>query len=237
MALVRLDRLQQFAVVDLRLDPGHDPSSVTIPQCMEVRWFYQLDDGKTGRIITHASYAGSYPGSVTLANSLFTDLSTSGPYALLNIYFNTQGSWAGIELRDLNAANQGIIQSDAPAIAGNGTGSPLPDEVAAVATLRTALTGQQNRGRMYFPNWNTLALGAGNTIAPDAVNSLQSFINNIPVHYTANGIEMAIGHFHRLSYTGSTGRVHPERPAGTVPVTQIVVRDNHWDTQRRRGRR
>jgi hypothetical protein len=90
---------------------------------------------------------------------------------------------------------------------------------------------------MYFPNWNTLALGTGNVIALDAVNSLQSFINNIPVHYTANGITMAIGHFHRLSYTGSTGRVHPEREAGTVEVTQIVVRDNHWDTQRKRGRR
>jgi hypothetical protein len=137
----------------------------------------------------------------------------------------------------MSVANQPIISSGAGGATGTSSGTELPDEVALVVTERTAFTGPQNRGRMYIPGWATTALGANNTAAAAAVTALGNWAGNIAGILSAQGYTWCVGHVARQAYTGSTGTQHPARVAGTVPITTVAVRDNHWDSQRRRGLR
>jgi hypothetical protein len=67
------------------------------------------------------------------------------------------------------------------------------------------------------------------------VTSVQNWANGIPAIFTTNGLTLALGLPARSAYTGTTGTPHPARVAATLPVTSLLVRDNHWDSQRRRG--
>jgi len=51
------------------------------------------------------------------------------------------------------------------------------------------------------------------------------------------GYTPVIGQKARAAYTGTTGTQHPARPAGSEVITSATVKDNHWDTQRKRGLR
>jgi hypothetical protein len=88
---------------------------------------------------------------------------------------------------------------------------------------------------MFVPGWATNALGTGNTINPAAVTALGNWGSIIAGALSASGYIWCVGHVARQAYTGSTGTSHPARPAGSVPITTVAVRDNHWDSQRRRG--
>jgi hypothetical protein len=88
---------------------------------------------------------------------------------------------------------------------------------------------------MFIPGWATNALASGNVVAAAAVTALQSWANTLGGTYSANGMPVALGHKARAAYTGTSGTPHPARPAGLVPITNLVVRDNHWDSMRRRG--
>jgi hypothetical protein len=139
-------------------------------------------------------------------------------------------------LRDLNAPDMPEVPSNTPGVAGTSSGVALPDEVAAVLTLRTAKVGRRFRGRMYLPNWASNALGAGNVIAGPAVTAYQAWADG-PLHsgMNSNGLQWALGLHARVAYTGTSGNQIAARNAETELITVQTVRDNHWDTQRRRG--
>jgi len=75
----------------------------------------------------------------------------------------------------------------------------------------------------------------GNIISPATMTAIQTWANTIVAALAGQGYTLVIGHVARQAYTGSTGTAHPARAAGTVVITSVTVRDNHWDSQRRRG--
>jgi hypothetical protein len=147
------------------------------------------------------------------------------------------GSLTRIELLDIRTPNQPVVSSTGAATPGTSASPGLPGEVAAVLTLRTALTGTANRGRVYVPNFATNALGASDTIAAATVTAIGGWVANIQGAVANIGGTWVVLHPARASYIGSTGTTHPARPAGSVTVQSAVVRDNHWDSQRRRGQK
>jgi hypothetical protein len=90
---------------------------------------------------------------------------------------------------------------------------------------------------MYFPGWASNAVGTGGVIAPLAVTALGAWANTNLYANIASAIGAGvIAHPARQAYTSpATGRHFDARPAGTVPIVTVLVRDNHWDSQRRRG--
>lgn len=235
--LVALDSLQQFAAINLTADGGYDRGNRVIPNTAEITLSWFQDDGHIAKNILHASYQGVFHGSQTEADAILTGLNNVPLYNTLAGFMASTGNLGTCQIRDLNVKDAPIISSLAAGRPGTSPGSALPNEVAAVVTLRTAFVGRQNRGRMFIPNWATNALGAGNTIAAPAVTALGNWASIIAGVLQSQGYIFGIGHFHRLAYTSPKGTAHPERPAGLVPITNVTVRDNHWDTQRRRGLR
>jgi hypothetical protein len=235
--IVALENFQQFTAINVLSDPGHIPGPIVIPNCIQVNLMWTQDDGKQAVNVLHARVPGTYTPTVGQANGLLGlmggDLFNQGILG----HMPATSALAAVHMRDLRAPMLPFILSDGPTHPGTSIAAALPNEVAIVLTEKTGLSGPSNRGRIYLPNWDASAVAAGNVIDPSLVNDLTGLGAMWMASFAASGLTMCIGQPARAAYTGSTGRDHPARPAGTVDVTQVVCRDNHFDTQRKRGLR
>lgn len=235
MPVIRLENFQQFSAINVLSDPGAVGGKVHAPNCAQISLLGGVEGGKTWHIVLGGRYAGGFAGSVAQASSIHTALSTGGSWTALAAFLSTTFSFGAVRIRDVNTIDQPIIESTSTGVAGTSASPALPSEVAAVGTKRTGLTGPANRGRIYFSGWATNSLGAGNVIAAAAVTAYQNWLNLIATALSAQGYTHVIIQPDRAAYTGSTGTQHAARTATSVAVSSVAVRDNHWDSQRRRG--
>lgn len=232
---INLANLQQFTAINVLSDPGYIGGPKVIPFAAQISLYWSLGNGKGAYNVLTGRYSGAYSGSVAKCNAILTALTTGAQWTALAAHIAPTAALASVLMRDLNAPDQPVIQSSSSGAVGTSSGIELPNEVAAVVTLRTAFTGPEHRGRMYIPGWASSALATGNVMAPAAVTALTNWAGIIAGVLTAQGFTWCVGHPARQAYTGSTGTQHPAREAGTVPIVSVTTRDNHWDTQRRRG--
>ena len=238
MRVIPLSSLDQFAAVNLNADPGAVGGPKLVPSCAQIVIGWQLADGKTGHNVLYGRYSNVSVVTAATAQAIKTALLTGSPWTNLVAFFAPGTGFLTVTVRDVNTRDQPIFSSNSTLSPGTSAGSALPSEVAAVLTLTTALAGKSGRGRQYVPCWATNALGAGDTIAPAAVTALGVWGELVRTTINANGFQHVLGLPHRNAYTSpSTGTVHPDRPATSVNIVASVVKDNHWDTQRRRGLR
>lgn len=235
--IVSLENLQQFAAVQLTSDPGYIGGPEVIPGVARIYLRWVLGDGKQALNVLHGRYTGTFIGSQAQATSILTGLTSGAQWTALAAHLAPTIALNQVWIQDVNTGGQPIIVSSPGGANGTSTGTELPDEVALVLTLRTGGIGRENRGRMFIPGWATTALATGNVVAAAAVTALQNWGSIISGVLSAQGYSWGIGHRARAAYTGVTGTEHPARPAGLVPIQTVVVRDNHWDSQRRRGLR
>lgn len=233
--LIRLDQIDQFAAINLTLDPGAVGGPKIIDQAAEIVLGWGLEDGKIAHNVLIGRYAGAFSGTQAQANSMLTALSTGAQWTAMAAFMSNTTTLGAVSIRNIDLRDQPVIPSNSAGAPGTSASAALPNEVAICVTLRTAFTGPQNRGRMFVPGFATNALGAGNVIAAGAVTAVANWASIIAGVLSAQGYTWCVGHVARAAYTGSTGTQHPARLDGTVPITTTAVRDNHWDTQRRRG--
>ena len=89
---------------------------------------------------------------------------------------------------------------------------------------------------MYVPGWAPAATASGDIISAAAVTALGNWANTLIGALSPSGYTLVIGQRQRAAYTSPiTGREFGPRPPNSLTITQCVVRDNHWDSQRRRG--
>lgn len=240
MRVIRLESLEQFAAVNLLLDPGSIPGPVVVPQCAQISLVWFLPDQKFAHNVLYGRYAGTFAGSVASANSIMTSLTTGAPWTGLASQLSPGTTLAAVTIRDVNPTDGSgaLISSTNAAVPGTGTGTALPCEVAAVITKRTAKAGRGNRGRIYLGGFTSATLTTGDVIAPGTVTAIQAWANIIGSALAASGYTHVMGQPARAAYTSPvTGRVFQARPATSTDITSLQVRDNHWDSQRRRGLR
>lgn len=237
MRVINLANLQQFTAVNLSSDPGEIGGPVQIPQAAQFSILWGLDDGKFGHSVFYGRYNGGFAGTAAQVNAILAALTTGGTWTALAAFLSTTSGLSGLSVRDVNTINQPVIPNTTGGAPGTSASPALPCETALALTFRTAKTGPQNRGRMFVPGWATNALGAGNVASAAAVTALQNWGQVLSTALAAQGYTFVIGQRARAAYTGATGTDHPARAATTTQITTISVRDNHWDSQRRRGLR
>ena len=235
MRIIDLANFPQFTAINLLSDAGRIGGPVVVPNGCKVMLVWNLADGKQGRNVLGGTVAGGFQPTPAIAETIRSALVSGGTWTALAAFLSTGVSLARVELQDIRVAFQPVVASTGAATPGTSASPALPSEVAAVITLRTQGIGPQNRGRAYIPGWATNALAAGDVIAPAAVTALTNWIPTITTALSAGGLSWSLINPARAQYTGTTGTVHPARVAVMKPLTGAVVRDNHWDSQRRRG--
>lgn len=235
MPIVRLDQLQQFAAINILSDPGAKGGPVIVPNCVQIVLNWGLSAGKTAHNVLYGRVSGVPAPTPTQAEAIRAALTTGAAWTAVLPTLAASTTFASVTLRSVHAAFQPIVQSTGAAIAGTSAALALPNEVAICATTRTALTGPQNRGRFYIPGFASDSLLSGNVIAPGTVTALTNWVQGFTAIFAGQGYTWVIGQVARQAYNGSTGTPHPERIAGSVPITSVSVRNNTWDSQRRRG--
>jgi len=235
--VIRLENIQQFQAIQVLSDPGAVGGPVVIPNCMQVVINWSLADGKTGHNVLYGRSAGVPAPTQAMADAIKTALTTGAAWTAFAATIAPANSLASVSLRSVHTAFQPIITSAGAASPGTGTTSSLPNEVALAVTLRTGLTGPQNRGRIFIPGYANVNVDSGNVVLPACMTATTTWAQGFIAIFSGQSLTLVIGQRERAAYTGITGTQHPARAAASVPVTQLLVRDNHWDSQRRRGLR
>lgn len=233
--VIDLSNYPTFNAINLLVDPGYDRADHVIPNCVAVILGWTLESGKLAHNVLHGRVTGSFSPTTTIANALMTGLTTGAAWTAFALTLAPTTLFSGIFLRDLRVANQPLIPTSLGPGVGTGTGESLPNEVAACVTLRTALAGRSARGRIYLPGFTVGTTAAGNVMSTALVTAINNWAGTIPSVFAGQGLTFALGLPHRLAYTSLAGTPHPERLATTLDITSQVLRDNHWDSQRRRG--
>ena len=235
--IINLANLQQFTAINaLGTDLGAIPGPVVIPQCAQIVLNWSLADGKTAHNVLYGRYSGAFSGSQAQANSILTALTTGAPAVAAIGLFSSTTILSGVSIRNVSLPDQPMVLSSGAAVPGTAATPTLPSEVAVVITERTAKVGRANRGRIFLP-----PLGNGNSttadvIAAGALTILQNWANTFISALAAGSYTLVIGQRARAAYTSQvTGRAFPARAATSEAVTSLSMRDNHWDSQRRRG--
>lgn len=238
MPLVRIDQLQQFAVVNVQSDPGAVGGPVVIPFAVQVLLSWTTGGGKIAHNVLYARTTGVPAPSVSQAQAIFSALTTGGLWTALASHQATVLNFASVTLTSVHTAGQPSFVSTGAAVAGTNAALALPAEIALCVTLRTNLRGASNRGRMFIPNFTVDQVIGGTLVSATCVTDTAAWANNIKTVLSAQGLTWAIGQRQRNEYIGDTGTLHPARAANaSVDVQSAVVRDNRWDSQRRRGLR
>ena len=236
--IVRLDTVQQFAAININSDLGLVQGPKLVDQCAEITLVWNIADGKLAHNVLGGRYTGGFAGTVAQANGILVALSTGAQWTALAAFIANTAALNSVWIRDINTADNPIISSTTPGKNGTSASPEMPDEVALCVTNKTSKTGPRYRGRFFVPGWATNSLQTGNVAADAAVSALNAWAGTIAAAFTAQGYTFCLALPARNQYTSpKTGTPFPARPKETPAVTQSVVRDNHWDSQRRRGLR
>jgi|SRR6478736_1389234 len=233
--VIRLEDLQQFTAVNLLADAGHIGGPIVIPNCTQVVLNWNLGAGKTAHNVLYGRSAGVPAPTVAQAQALFAAMTTGGAWTAMAGHISNAVSLASVQVMSVHTAGQPIFVSTGAAVAGTNASVPMPHEVALVTTLRTALRGQSNRGRIYSTGLGVDQVAAGNIAIASLVTDQQAWHNGFIAIFSGQTLTWVIGQPARQAYTGITGTPHPARAAGSVVISAAVVRNNTFDSQRRRG--
>jgi hypothetical protein len=220
-------------------DPGRSPGAFVVPNCVQVRMNWSLPNGKVVHNVLHGRVAGGFAATTTIAQAIYAALIASAAWTAYKPYVNAASALAGVDLRDMRTLNQAIFASTGGATAGTGAAVSLPPSAAICVTLRTALAGQANRGRVYLPGIDSAAdVSATGAILAAANTAAVGFVTALQTAMTASGLTMCIQQPPRIQYTGAkTLTVHVARIAATVDVVGISTRSTTFRSQRRRALR
>lgn len=231
-----ISNFQQFTAINVLADPGHIGGPVVIPNSVKFMIVWNMPDGKVARNVLGMNVAGAFNPTPAAAEAGRAALVGGGTWTALAGFLAPTCSLAAVELLDIRTPNNAVVRSTGAAAPGTSAGTALPSEVAAAATIRTNRAGPGFRGRFYIPGFASNAQGTGDTIAAAAVTAINGWVQNtVGAAIAAVPGQWVLLQPARAQYTGSTGTLHPARPAGSVIVTTAICRDNHWDSQRRRG--
>jgi hypothetical protein len=193
-------------------------TSLVVPGAVQVRLHWTMNGADAYNVIG-GSVGGGFANSQAVADALDAaikgHLTSTGLAALLA----ATTSLVSVGIRDIRVANEAEFVGSNAAVPGTGGGNPLPNEVAATVTLRTARAGKSFRGRMYFGGFIVGENTGTGQISAALNTTLVSFVQAMNNDMSAQGITPAIVSRKLLVAT---------------PVTGVITRDTLWDSQRRR---
>jgi len=219
---------------------------LVIPNCVQVRLLWAIS-GTGGVNVLHAITTGSVVVNQTLANTIGSAIKAAYTARLSSL----QGPGSAIVrvgVRDLRGPNLAEFLDSGALVNGVGVGDPLPSQLAACVTLRTANSGKSFRGRVYVGGFNEAQNDASGLTATAANTASVNFLADVQATLQANGMNLAVAtrpaeakvitettnHNDGTTTVRTLSRQTAKNGLATA-VTLIAARDAAWQTQRRRN--
>lgn len=226
--------MSQAAISTRKTDGGKIKGAQAVPNTIEIQIKQTGANGKPANFTVHGQYATTPPSLTTLATALWNSISGAwGTNLAPQMHPNAQIT--AVWVRDMANVNNPIVVGSGAAVVGTGTGSALPAEVCIVITENIIKRGKGLKGRMYLSGFVDSASSTAGQISAAGMSAAGGFATALFAAIQAQSLTPCVAEVHRQAYTGLTGTPHLDRPAAPVGVTQYVVRNNEFDTQRRRG--
>jgi hypothetical protein len=214
-------------------DAGRIPGAYIIPNCVEIGVVWGLPNARGGHSFFHGGNAGSTVVNVGLANTLMASL-VSAFNANLASFIATDASLSYLWVRDMSLTTNPSINTTLSGAAGTSASNAMPAQNAIVVSEKSTQRGRGANGRAYIPGWADNANAGGGVIAPALVTAFGTFCTAWFSGIGAAGLTPALAKPARNAYTGYSGAEHAERAASWVQVQEYYLRNNVFDTQRRR---
>lgn len=202
-----------------------------------VRLNWSLANGRIAHNILYATYTGTPALGVATAQAIYAGMINGALWSSMAAFMIPATTFTGVTILDVRSTTGVEFNSTGAASPGTSAGTGLPDEVAIVITLKTAKRGPSGRGRIFLPGWASTATAAGGVVNAATITAINAWAaTNVAGVIATNIGSPVLGLPARQAYTSPvTGRVFDARAATTVPIATFNVKDNHWDSQRRRG--
>jgi len=208
------------------------PHPLVVDNAVQVRLSWSWN-GVLGGNVLGGQVGGGYGNSQAHANALGAAVAGRFTSSGLKALCAATTSFLGVGIRDVRTPNEVEYLYAPGGVAGTGAGDPLPNELAAVVTLKTAKAGKHFRGRVYFSGANEAQNDAAGKIVAAFNTAIVAFMTGVQADMGTEGITLAV--LSRPAYANLVPPLDIETYAGGIfPVTSITARDVQWDSQRRR---
>jgi len=205
---------------------------LVLDDAVQVRLLWTWN-GVQGSNVLGGRVEGGYAHTQSHADDLGTAIVASFTSSGLKALMASTTNFGGVGIRDLREPHLVEYISEAGGVVGTGAGDPLPNQLAACVTLRTAKAGKSYRGRTYFSGANEAQNTSDGLIAAGLATAIEAFMAAVKTDMDAEGITLAV-----LSAPRYANLVPPldikTWPGAVNDVTSIQLQDNLWDSQRRR---
>lgn len=207
---------------------------LVLANAVHVRLIWTINSVACSNILG-GSVSGGFVNSQAHADSLAANVVAGFTSSGLKALTSSNSGLDGVGIRDLRTANQAEYTNTALGLVGTGTADALPNQLAAVVTLRTAMAGKSFRGRVYIPGADEDENDVSGRIVGAYNTAAVAFVTAVAAAMATEGINLCV-----LSAPRYANLVPPldiqTWPGALTPVTSITARDNHWDSQNRRDR-
>lgn len=143
--------------------------------------------------------------------------------------------FGGLSLRDLRDVGFPLVNSTTGSAAGTAATetNQLPLNIASCLTTRTAKAGKSFRGRMYWGGYCEIANGVNGRMSAAMKTALDAFAANFLTAVNVSGLTMGVAHRPTV-FDDVTGLPVAPGLGFITPITNVLARDDVWDSQRRR---
>jgi len=139
-----------------------------------------------------------------------------------------------VGVRSIATAGQPEFLDSGAAVSGTGVTDALPPQTALVISAQTDRSGASYRGRIYLGGWVEGQNDANGYASAGSVTAGMAFVQACSDAMDAVGLAFAV-----LSRPAEGGtipeKIIPARAGFATAITSLEVKNQFWDTQRRRG--
>ncbi len=215
--------------------PGYIRGPLIIPGVVAVTLKWALPNGKLASNVLHGNNFFGTAVNLAMANSIHANIALDARWTAYALTLADTVALQNVHVRDLNVGLAPEFVSDETALPGTNGSDVLPEGVALVCTLKSAVAGRSGRGRVYLTGFGSDQLDAVGHAVAGLTAAAADFVTAVSEAMTAASLSLTIAHRAHGEYTSPfTGETVLAVPASDSLVEQILVVDNVFDSQRRR---
>lgn len=215
--------------------PGYHRGPLVIPGCVEVVLRWAMANSRFATNVLHAENSFSVGVNEGLCNAIFDFIAADARWTAYALCLNSGTGLQQVKIRNLDVALAPQFESTSTQIIGTGTAGTVPESVALVVTLKSAVAGRTGRGRTYLTGFDTDFVDGNGHATSGLTAAATDFMKCVSDALVASSLDLCVAHREHDEYTSpSTGLTVLASPASTARVEQIIVQDNVFDSQRRR---